>query len=133
MPKGTYGIGGFCVVDAKPIPKDRLSRGSVTCSRECYDARRKAQRAQQDSNECRYCRKVSTPADREAWAKWRRLEKKFPGFLDKITAAQFNKLVLEWETAPSEAKGEEESPLADGAESFGSPYDSTEAENELGD
>jgi len=121
MPKGTYGIGGFCVVDAKPIPKDRLSRGSVTCSRECYDARRKAQRAQQDSNECRYCRKVSTPVEREQLRKWRQLEKKFPGFLEKITTAQFNKLALEWGLAPCEATDQAEA-------AFDKP-----AENELDD
>lgn len=91
------------MVDGQPIPKDRLSRGSVTCRRECYDARRKAQRAQSEDHECKYCRKASTPAERDAWKKWRQLEKKFPGFLEKITTAQFNKLVAEWGDAPCEA------------------------------
>lgn len=97
------------MVDAKPIPKDRLSRGSVTCSRECYDARRKAQRAQQSDHECIYCHKANTPAEREQLAKWKRLEKKFPGFLDKITSAQFSRLVEEWGTVEAALDEQKES------------------------
>jgi hypothetical protein len=100
MPKGTYGIGGFCVVDGKPIPQDRLSRGSVTCSKECYDIRRHAQRAQQDEKECRYCRKPSTPEDRDTYARFRRLERKFPGFVENITSEQFTQLKKEWIATP---------------------------------
>lgn len=100
MPKGTYGIGGFCVVDGRPIAQDRLSRGSVTCSKECYDLRRHAQRSQQDERECRYCRKPSTVEDREAFARFRRLEKKFPGFVENITAEQFARLKKEWIATP---------------------------------
>ena len=104
MAKGTYGIAGFCVVDAQPIPRERLTRGSVTCSKECAKIRREAQRAQQDEKECRYCRKPSTPHDRETYALFRRLQKKWPGFIELITTDQFNKLKKEHEAAvPQEA------------------------------
>ena len=96
MPKATYGIAGYCVIDAKLIPQDRLLRGSVTCSKECYETRRAAQRARQEERECKYCRKPSTPADREVFAKFRRLEKKWPGLIDNLTQEQFKRLQQEW-------------------------------------
>lgn len=81
MPKGTYGLPGFCVVDAQPISPERLSKGSVTCSKECAKIRRDAQRVQQDQKECRYCRKPSTPEQRQAFARFRVLERKRPDLL----------------------------------------------------
>ena len=52
-----------CIICTKDIPQDRNIKGSVTCSAECAEKRRKAQRTLQDDRECRYC---SRPASRSA-------------------------------------------------------------------
>jgi hypothetical protein len=81
MPKGTYRIPGFCVVCSRPIPSERLTRGGVTCSKECTKTRRDAQRAQQDEVECRQCRKPSTPEQRDAYRRFHKMETKRPDLL----------------------------------------------------
>jgi hypothetical protein len=100
MPKGTYNLAGFCVVDAKPISTERLSKGSITCSKECAKIRRDAQRAQQDTRECRYCRKPSTPEDREAFARFRRLERTRPDILYPEQFEEWKKTVPDVTATP---------------------------------
>jgi hypothetical protein len=92
------------VVDGQPIPQDRLSKGSVTCSKECYEKRRKAQRAQQDEKECRYCRKPSSFEDREAFKRFRRLEARRPDLVYPEAFEQFK--------SEREASGEDATPEA---------------------
>jgi hypothetical protein len=80
---------GFCIVDAQPIPKARLLKGSVVCSDRCLKVRQRALRTVQDQRECRYCRHPSTPEEREAYKRFRALEKKRPDLLYPEAFAAF--------------------------------------------
>lgn len=70
-----------CVVCGTTIPTDRVKRGAVTCSKEHAKLRKAQQMALVDSKECRYCRRPSTPLQREAFKRFRRLEQKKPELL----------------------------------------------------
>lgn len=74
-------VKNFCVVCTEPIDKQRVSRGAVTCTKECAKVRRDQQRALTDMKECRYCRRPSTPEEREAFKRFRQLEKRRPDLL----------------------------------------------------
>lgn len=76
-----YRIDSFCVVCREPIPADRVTKGSITCKKACADARRRAQRTLQDEKECRYCKRPSSPDEREAFKRFRRLETTRPDLL----------------------------------------------------
>lgn len=74
-------IESFCVVDKNLIPADRLKRGAVTCSKECSKIRSQQQMALVDQVECRYCRRPSTPEERQAYRRFRKLESLRPDLL----------------------------------------------------
>lgn len=62
----------FCVYDGKRIPADRVKRNAVTCSKECGKAMERQRMLLMEQEECKYCRRPSTPAERESFKKWRR-------------------------------------------------------------
>jgi hypothetical protein len=91
MARPMYRIESYCVVDRQPIPSERIAKGSVTCSKECAAVRRKAQRTLQDERECRYCSRPSTPEERDAFRRFRRLEAKRPDLLYPQAFEDFTK------------------------------------------
>lgn len=104
MARPNYRIESFCVVCKDPIPDERVKKGSVTCKKECADARRKAQRTLQDDRECRYCRRPSSPEDRAAFNRFRKLEAQRP---DLLYPQAFKEFQVE-----SEAQGTDATPEA---------------------
>ena len=70
-----------CIVCTTLVPPDRRKYKAITCSDECAIKRKNSIRARQDLRECRYCRKPSTPEDRAAFSRFRKLEDKRPDLL----------------------------------------------------
>lgn len=70
-----------CVVCGDPVPYDRVAQGAITCKKEHGADRANMLRARKDARECRYCHKPSTPEDRTAYIRFRRLERKQPHLL----------------------------------------------------
>jgi len=60
------------------VPEDRVKKGAVTCTPEHAKLRENALRAKRDATECRYCRRPSTPEERAAYSRFRKLESKTP-------------------------------------------------------
>lgn len=74
-------IESFCVVDKNPIPVDRLKRRAVTCSKTCSKIRTAQLMAVMEQMECKYCRRPSTPEERQAYKRFRRLEIEHPDLI----------------------------------------------------
>jgi hypothetical protein len=70
-----------CVICGDPVPADRVAQGAITCKKEHGTLRKNMLRAQKDAKECRYCRKPSTPEERAAYMRFRRIERKQPDLL----------------------------------------------------
>lgn len=115
MPRPNYRIKAYCVVCKEEIPEDRVRKQSVTCKKECADARRRAQRTLQDERECRYCRRPSSPEEREAFNRFRKLEAKRPDLLFPQAFKEFQ--------AEAEAAGTDATP-----EAFATAYAKVRAE-----
>ena len=103
MARPNYRIKAYCVVCTNEIPEDRVRKQSVTCKKECSDARRRAQRTLQDDRECRYCRRPSSPEEREAFNRFRKLESKRP---DLLFPQAFKEFQAECETEGTDATPE---------------------------
>ena len=67
-----------CIICGDEVPKERVMRGAITCSKEHAKIRRGQLLAITDKKECRYCRRPSTPEEREAYRRFRLLERKQP-------------------------------------------------------
>lgn len=104
MPRPNYRIPSFCVVCTSQIPDERVKKSSVTCKRECADARRRAQRTLQDDRKCRYCSRPSSPEERAAFNRFRKLEAARP---DLLYPQAFKEFQVE-----SEAEGTDATPEA---------------------
>lgn len=79
MARKTYDdIKTHCVICTTEIPRERLIRGAITCSNEHSKLRRAQLAAIIDKKECRYCRRPSTPEEREAYKRFRNLERNQP-------------------------------------------------------
>lgn len=65
-------VRNFCVFDGKLIPADRVKRNAVTCSKECAKAIERQRMLLMEQGECKYCRRPSTPEERESYKEWRR-------------------------------------------------------------
>lgn len=90
MPRKTYDdVETHCVICKELVPKDRLMRGAITCTKEHAKLRRAQLQAITDKKECRYCRRPSTPEEREAYKRFRKFEQKFsvPGVTALYNAA----------------------------------------------
>lgn len=70
-----------CVVCTEPIPVDRQRYRSITCTPEHGVLRKASIRAKVDQRQCRSCRKPSTPLERGAFQRFRRLELTQPDIL----------------------------------------------------
>ena len=70
-----------CVICTNEVPKERLIRGAITCTKEHAKLRRAQLFAMMDKKECRYCRRPSTPEEREAYKRFRTLERTRPDLL----------------------------------------------------
>lgn len=82
MARKTYDdIKTLCIICGTEVPKERLMRGAITCSKEHAKLRRAQLTAIVDKKECRYCRRPSTPDEREAYKRFRTLERKRPDLL----------------------------------------------------
>lgn len=82
MARQTYDdVSMHCIVCTKEIDDERALRNNITCSDECLAVRRSVQRAKRDALECRYCKKPSTPEQRAAFMRFRRIENKRPDLL----------------------------------------------------
>jgi hypothetical protein len=82
MARKTYDdIKTLCIICGDEIPKDRIMRGAITCSKEHAKLRRSQLQAITDKKECRYCRRPSTPEEREAYKRFRTMERKQPHLL----------------------------------------------------
>ena len=82
MARKTYDdVKTLCIICGTDVPKDRLMRGAITCSKEHAKLRRGQLQAITDKKECRYCRRPSTPEEREAYRRFRTLERKRPDLL----------------------------------------------------
>lgn len=68
-------VRNYCVFDAKPIPAERVKRNAVTCSKECAKAIERQRMLLMEQSECKYCRRPSTPEERESYKRWRQWEK----------------------------------------------------------
>jgi hypothetical protein len=78
MARKTYDdIKTHCVICKDEVPKDRLMRGAITCTKEHAKLRRAQLQAITDKKDCRYCRRPSTPEEREAYKRFRKFEQKF--------------------------------------------------------
>jgi len=81
MPKETLTfeqVKNFCVIDQLPIPIERVKRHATTCSKECAKKLRKQRMMLMEQTECKYCRRPSTPEEREAFRRFRKLEASHP-------------------------------------------------------
>jgi hypothetical protein len=79
MARKTYDdVKTLCIVCGDEVPKERIMRGGITCSKEHAKLRRAQLQAITDKKECRYCRRPSTPEEREAYKLFRTLERKQP-------------------------------------------------------
>jgi hypothetical protein len=67
-----------CVHCAELVPPERLKFKAITCSDECARLRKLSMRARQDSRECRFCRKPTTPAEKASFQRFRKWEKENP-------------------------------------------------------
>lgn len=65
-------VRNFCVFDGKLIPAERVKRNAVTCSKECAKAIARQRMLLVEQGECKYCRRPSTPEERESYKEWRR-------------------------------------------------------------
>lgn len=65
-------VRNFCVFDGKPIPAERVKRNAVTCSQGCADAIIRQRMLLMEQSECKYCRRPSTPEERESFKHWRK-------------------------------------------------------------
>jgi hypothetical protein len=65
-------VRNFCVFDGKLIPAERVKRNAVTCSKECAKAIERQRMLLMEQSECKYCRRPSTPEERESYKQWRR-------------------------------------------------------------
>lgn len=82
MARKTYDdVKTLCIICGDEIPKDRIMRGAITCSKEHAKLRRAQLAAIVDKKECRYCRRPSTPEERTAYSRFRMLERKRPDLL----------------------------------------------------
>jgi hypothetical protein len=82
MARKTYDeVTTHCVICTTEVPKERLMRGAITCTKEHAKLRRAQLAAITDKKECRYCRRPSTPEEREAYRRFRTLERKRPDLL----------------------------------------------------
>ncbi len=82
IPRKTYDeIEVHCVLCGEDVPRDRVMRGAITCTKEHAIERRKQQRAMKEQKECDYCKRPSTPEEREAFKRFRNLERKRPELL----------------------------------------------------
>ena len=86
----------FCVVCKENVPIDRVKHKAITCSPTCATLRKNSIRSKQDARECRYCRKPSTPEDRNAFQRFRRMEAKRPDLLYPSEYAAWKNEQLEW-------------------------------------
>jgi len=82
MSRKTYDdVKTLCIICGGEVPKDRIMRGAITCSKEHSKLRRNQLTAIVDKKECRYCRRPSTPEEREAYKRFRNMERKRPDLL----------------------------------------------------
>jgi hypothetical protein len=81
MPRAIYREPAYCIMCKAEIPQERNIKGSVTCSAECAERRRKAQRTLQDDRECRYCSRPASRDERAAYKRFRDIERKRPDLL----------------------------------------------------
>lgn len=63
-----------CVVCTSPVPPERLKYKAITCCDAHARERKLSMRAKQDSRECRFCRKPTTPAEKAAYQRYRKWE-----------------------------------------------------------
>jgi hypothetical protein len=78
MARKTYDdIKTHCVICGDVIAKDRMMRGAVTCTKEHATERRSQLRAMKSEKQCEYCKRPSTPEEREAYNRFRKFERKF--------------------------------------------------------
>src|ERR1700727_3043915 len=62
----------FCVFCGKPIPIERMrKRQTTTCSEEHSKAMDRQRMLLLEQKECKYCRRPSTPEERELFKRWR--------------------------------------------------------------
>lgn len=64
-------VRNYCVVDKELIPIERVKFNAVTCSDKCEKARKRQRMLLMEQAECKYCRRPSTPAERESFKAWR--------------------------------------------------------------
>lgn len=82
MARKTYDdIKTLCIICGADIPKERVMHGAITCSKEHAKLRSAQLLAITDKKECRYCRRPSTPEEREAYKRFRTLERKRPDLI----------------------------------------------------
>jgi hypothetical protein len=82
MARKTYDdIKTHCVICTQEIATDRVKRGAITCNKEHAKERKAQLQAMVDRKECRYCRHPSTPEQREAFKRFRKLEQRRPDIL----------------------------------------------------
>lgn len=82
MARKTYDdVKTHCIICTNEVPKERLMRGAITCTKEHAKLRHSQLQAIVDRKECRYCRKPSTPEEREAYKRFRNMERKRPDLI----------------------------------------------------
>jgi hypothetical protein len=75
------------------VPPERLKFKAITCSEECARLRKLSMRTRQDSRECRFCRKPTTPAEKASYQRFRKWEAANP---DLAYPAQFKRWNAQW-------------------------------------
>lgn len=78
MARKTYDdVKTLCIICGSEIPTERIMRGAITCGKEHAKLRRAQLQAITDKKECRYCRRPSTPEEREAYKRFRKFEQNY--------------------------------------------------------
>lgn len=77
----------YCAVCGGVVPPERVAQGAITCSKEHGAKRANFLRARKEARECKYCHKPSTPEDREAFLRFKKLARKRP---DVLYPAEFD-------------------------------------------
>lgn len=82
MARKTYDdVRTLCIICGADVAKDRMMRGAITCCKEHAKLRRAQLQAITDKTECRYCRRPSTVEERDAYRRFRNLERKRPDLI----------------------------------------------------
>lgn len=96
-----FDVTTHCVHCTTLVPPERLKFKAITCSEECARLRKLSMRTRQDSRECRFCRKPTTPAEKASYQRFRKWEAANPQL---AYPAQYKRWLQEIEIGKEDGK-----------------------------